>query len=137
MNCTYSKLSPTFSQELWELLDEAETLGIDPKVLEALFIAPLISNHIAEAETVAGQRLDTLRTAIEKNTTKMMRLLSRLSFCNTCFVSVTPANRGRKRDIGWRYMVMIHCWVTLNKVNSQMLSTFGVHCIRLTAKRMA
>ena len=44
-----------------ELLDEAETLGIDPKVLEALFIAPLISNHIAEAETVAGQRLDTLR----------------------------------------------------------------------------
>ena len=101
MNCTYEKLSPTFSQELWELLDEAETLGIDPKVLEALFIAPLISNHIAEAETVAGQRLDTLRTAIEKNATKMMRLLSRLSFCNTCFVSVTPANRGRKRDIGW------------------------------------
>ena len=80
MNCTYEKLSPTFSQELWELLDEAETLGIDPKVLEALFIAPLISNHIAEAETVAGQRLDTLRTAIEKNATKMMRLLSRLSF---------------------------------------------------------
>ena len=30
MNCTYEKLSPTFSQELWELLDEAETLGIDP-----------------------------------------------------------------------------------------------------------
>ena len=55
MNCTYEKLSPTFSQELWELLDEAETLGIDPKVLKALFIAPLISNHIAEAETVAGQ----------------------------------------------------------------------------------
>ena len=80
MNCTYEKLSPTFSQELWELLDEAETLGIAPKVLEALFIAPLISNHIAEAETVAGQRLDTLRTAIEKNATKMMRLLSRLSF---------------------------------------------------------
>ena len=80
MNCTYSKLSPTFSQELWELLDETETLGIDPKVLEALFIAPLISNHIAEAETVAGQRLDTLRTAIENNATKMMRLLSRLSF---------------------------------------------------------
>jgi len=61
MNCTYEKLSPTFSQELWELFDEAETLGVDPKVLEALFIAPLISNHIAEAETVAGQRLDTLR----------------------------------------------------------------------------
>ena len=40
-------------------------MGIDPKVLEALFIAPLISNHIAEAETVAGQRLDTLRTAID------------------------------------------------------------------------
>ena len=58
MNCTYEKLSPTFSQELWELLDEAETLGIDPKVLEALFIAPLISNHIAEAETVAGKRLE-------------------------------------------------------------------------------
>jgi len=72
MNCTYEKLSPTFSQELWELLDEAETLGIAPKVLEALFIA--------EAEAVAGQRLDTLRTAIEKNATKMMRLLSRLSF---------------------------------------------------------
>ena len=63
MNCTYEKLSPTFSQELWELLDEAETLGIDPKVLEALFIAPLISNHIAEAETVAGQRLDILHAA--------------------------------------------------------------------------
>ena len=58
MNCTYEKLLPTFSQELWELLDEAETLGIAPKVLEALFIAPLISNHIAEAETVAGQRLE-------------------------------------------------------------------------------
>ena len=55
-------------------------MGIAPKVLEALLIAPLISNHIAEAETVAGQRLDTLRTAIEKNATKMMRLLSRLSF---------------------------------------------------------
>ena len=63
MNCTYEKLSPTFSQELWELLDEAETLGIAPKMLEALFIAPLISNHIAEAETVAGQRLDILHTA--------------------------------------------------------------------------
>ena len=54
------------------MLDESETLGIAPKVLEALFIA--------EAEAVAGQRLDTLRTAIEKNATKMMRLLSRLSF---------------------------------------------------------
>ena len=94
MNCTYEKLSPTFSQELWELLDEAETLGIDPKVLEALFIAPLISNHIAEAETVAGQRLDTLRTAIEKNASGFSPLIS-------VFVSVTPANRGRKRDIGW------------------------------------
>ena len=31
MNCTYEKLSPTFSQELWELLDEAETLEIDSK----------------------------------------------------------------------------------------------------------
>jgi len=79
MNCAYDKLPPTFSQELWSLLDEAETLGIDPKVLEAMLIAPLVSNHIAEAETVAGQRLDTLRTAIEKNATKMMRLLSRLS----------------------------------------------------------
>ena len=59
MNCTYSKLSPTFSQELWELLDKAELLGIAPKILEALFIAPLISNHIAKVETVAGQRLDT------------------------------------------------------------------------------
>jgi len=67
-------------------------------------ISPLISNHIAEVETVAGQRLDTLRTAIEKNATKMMRLLSRLSFlffCNTCFVSVALANCGRKRGIGW------------------------------------
>ena len=80
MNCAYDNLPSTFGQELGELLDEAEILGIDPKVLEALLIAPLISNHIAEAETVAGQRLDTLRTAIEKNATKMMRLLSRLSF---------------------------------------------------------
>ena len=94
MNCTYEKLLPTFSQELWELLDEAETLGIDPKVLEALFIAPLTSNHIAEAETVAGQRLDTLRTAIEKNASAFSPLIS-------VFVSVTPANRGRKRYIGW------------------------------------
>ena len=76
MNCTYEKLSPTFSQELWELLDEAETLGIAPKVLEALFIAPLISNHIAEAETVAGQRLDTLRTAIEKNASAFSPFIS-------------------------------------------------------------
>ena len=66
MNCTYEKLSPTFSQELWELFDEAETLGVDPKVLEALFIAPLISNHIAEAETVAGQRPDILTKPLLK-----------------------------------------------------------------------
>jgi len=80
MNGTYDGLPPTFSQELSALLDEASTLGIDPKVLEALLMAPLVSNHIAEAETVAGQRLDTLRTAIEQNATQMMRLLSRLSF---------------------------------------------------------
>ena len=47
MNCTYDELPPTFSQELWELLDEASTLGIDPKVLEALLIAPLISNPLS------------------------------------------------------------------------------------------
>ena len=103
------------------------------------FLAPIhyrMSNPLSPQNSYVELTLDTLQTAIEKNATKMMRLLSRLSFCNTCFVSVTPANRGRKRYIGWEYVVMIHCWVTLDKVNSQMLSTFGVHCIRLTAKRM-
>ena len=80
MNCAYDSLPPTFRQEFRQLLDEAETLGIAPEVLEALLIAPLISDHIAEAETVAGQRLDTLRTAIETHATPMMRLLCRLSF---------------------------------------------------------
>ena len=65
MNCTYEKLSPTFSQELWELLDEADTLGIDPKVLSAF--SPFTSAF----------------------------------FAIPAFVSVTPANRGRKRYIGW------------------------------------
>ena len=37
MNGTYDGLPPTFSQELSALLDEASTLGIDPKVLEPRF----------------------------------------------------------------------------------------------------
>ncbi len=46
MNCTYDNLPPTFGQELGELLDEASALGIDPKVLEALLIAPLVVLYI-------------------------------------------------------------------------------------------
>lgn len=80
MTHAYDNLPPTFRQEIFDLCGEAEKLGIAPHILQAMLIAPMVSDHIAEAETIAGQRLDTLRLAVENNATQIMRLLSRLSF---------------------------------------------------------
>lgn len=80
MNATYDTLPETFRQELSTLTKEAYELGIEPTVLEALLLVPVVSDHFAQAERVAGQRLDTLRGALENNATKIMRLLMRVSF---------------------------------------------------------
>lgn len=71
-------LPPTMNPVFLDGFDEAQTLGLEPKILSALLIAPRVSDHFAEA--IIGQRLDTLREALRTNATKIMRLLSRLSF---------------------------------------------------------
>ncbi len=76
----YDNLPPSIRQELIGLSTEAESFGISADQLAALLIAPLVSDNFSDAETVAGQRLDSLREAVGKNGTKLMRLLSRLSF---------------------------------------------------------
>jgi hypothetical protein len=76
----YDNLPPSIRQELIALTDEAQTLGIDEKMMAALLIPPLISDNLADAQTIAAQRLDTLRDAVSKNGTTLMRLLSHLSF---------------------------------------------------------
>ena len=78
MSCVYHNLPPTMSEEFTALCDEAQTLGLDPTIISALLIAPLVSDHITEAEGIVGQRLDTLRQAMRKNATPIMRLLSLL-----------------------------------------------------------
>jgi hypothetical protein len=79
-NDIYNTLPPSMRQELIDLSREAETLGIDWQQFSALLIAPLVSDNFSEAETIAAQRLDTLRETVRKNGTKLIRLLSRLSF---------------------------------------------------------
>ncbi len=139
MNCEYHNLPPTFQQEFFDLLDEVQTQGIEPVVLEALLIAPLVSDHIAEVETVAVQRLDTLREALRTNAIPIMRLLSRLSFLLfleylTRFFSQN--NPGRKRDGELSFVGMIHFWSMPKRAINPMWSTFGVPFIRPTARHM-
>ncbi len=74
MNCVYDNLPPTINQEFSDLFDEAETLGIEPKILSALLIAPLVSDHLSEAESIIDQRLDILRETLTTNATPIMRL---------------------------------------------------------------
>lgn len=64
MNVTYDNLPEAFRFELSTLTKEAQQLGIEPKVLEALLLVPWVSDHVAQAERLAGQRLDTLRAAL-------------------------------------------------------------------------
>ena len=98
MNPAYDKLPESMSQEFFDLFDQAEELGIDPSVLEALLIMPLVSDHFSEAETIACQRLDTLRLALRKNTTPIIRLLSRLSF----LLFVDHLSRYREATTPWQ-----------------------------------
>ncbi len=108
MNCVYHNLPPTMSEEFTALCDEAETLGLDPTIISALLIAPLVSDHITEAEGIVGQRLDTLRKAIRKNATPIMRLLSRLSF----LLFLDYLNRLRSANHPWqktRWRIVLCC----------------------------
>ena len=108
MSCVYHNLPPTMSEEFTALCDEAETLGLDPTIISALLIAPLVSGHITEAEGIVGQRLDTLRQAMRKNATPIMRLLSRLSLR----LFLDYLNRLRSANHPWqktRWRIVLCC----------------------------
>ena len=79
MNQNYNNLPKSFRQVFSEVSQQAETVGIDAKVLQALLIQPLISDHFNEAQEITNHRMDELRTACRKDATKIMRLLAKLS----------------------------------------------------------
>lgn len=98
MNPTYHNLPETFCQALFDRFDEAEALGIDPKVLSALVFVPLVADHFTEAEQLVGQRLDTLRQACEKNACRVVRRLSEISFR----LFVDSLSRFRRASAPWQ-----------------------------------
>ena len=79
MNQDYNNLPKTFRQVFSDVSKQAETFGIDAKVLQALLIQPLVSDHFNEAQEITNQRMDELRQACQKNATKIIRLLATLS----------------------------------------------------------
>jgi hypothetical protein len=83
MNQNYNNLPKTFRQVFSEVIQKAETFSIDAKVLQALLIQPLVSDHFNQAQEITNQRMDDLRQACRKNATPIMRLLATLSLSPT------------------------------------------------------
>ena len=103
MNQNYNNLPKTFRQVFSEVIQQAETFSIDAKVLQALLIQPLVSDHFNQAQELTNQRMDYLRQACRKNATQIMRLLATLSllqlvdFLCQLRAAKTPWQKSRKR----------------------------------------
>ena len=102
MNQNYNNLPKTFRQVFSEVIQQAETFSIDAKVLQALLIQPLVSDHFNQAQEITNQRMDDLRQACRKNATPIMRLLATLSllqlvdFLCQLKAAKTPWQKSRK-----------------------------------------
>jgi hypothetical protein len=103
MDQQYSNLPETFCQTFLEVTQQAETFGIKADLLQALLIQPIVSDHFNEAQEIINQRMDNLREACRKYSTKIMRLLMKLSllmfvdFLSQFRTAKTPWQRTRFR----------------------------------------